>query len=560
MSTARRWEKSYPAELRGYQVKAESLQGNLADFARQGAEQFADNPAFTLVLPTGLHTDLSFAEVDRLSSAFAAYLVKERGLQPGDVLAVQLPNSLHYPITVLGAWKAGLIVTNVNPLYTERELDAQLLDSGAKLLVACDLFAKRAEPVVLQRGVGLVLTSLGDFFPAGVGQAIRQQMAAQTGPALSAGLLFQRFEDVLALGLELDAPRHHPVALYQYTGGTTGKSKGAVLTHANLLAVLSMAEDYISAFGAHIEVGDTIATIPPLYHVFAFTFNFLLFFRRGGRNLLIPNPRPLANAFPAFDKFPVRWMTGVDTLYAGLLAEPWLQANPPKLKLAVSGGTSLRQVTAERWRTQVGQILEGYGLTETSCFVSFNPPGAAVRPGTVGLPMPGSEVRIADAEGAELEPGTAGELLVRGPHIIERYLNRPEETRDAFVDGWFRTGDIAVMDEDGYIRIVDRKKDLILVSGFNVYPNEVEDVIAEHPDVGEVAVIGVADGATGEAVCAFVALRRPGLDGEALIRHCRERLTAYKVPKRIEFREQLPKSPIGKILRAELRAGLLQAR
>jgi len=555
MSTARRWENSYPAQLHGYRVRAEALQGNVADFARQGAEKFASNPAFTLVLPTGLHSDLSFLEIDRLSSAFAAYLIIERGLQPGDVLAVQLPNSLHYPITVLGAWKAGLIVTNVNPLYTARELDAQLADSGAKLLVACDLFATRAEQVVLQRGIGLVLTSLSDFFPTSLRQIIQQQMAVPARQALSPDLAFHRFEDVLAMGLELEAVRDYPVALYQYTGGTTGKSKGAVLTHANLLAVLGMAEDYIEAFGVRIAVGDPIATLPPLYHIFAFTFNFLLFFRRGGRNLLTPNPRPLTNVFPVFDRFAVRWMTGVDTLYAGLLAEPWLQANPPKLKLAVSGGSSLRMATAERWRAQVGPIVEGYGLTETSCFVSFNPPGPAARQGSVGLPMPGSEVRIVGAEGVECAPGMPGELLVRGPHIIERYLNRPDETCEAFIEGWFRTGDIATMDEDGYIRIVDRKKDMILVSGFNVYPNEVEDVIAEHPDVSEVAVIGVADDATGEALCAFVALHQPGLDGETLIRHCRERLTAYKVPKRIEFREQLPKSPIGKILRAELRAG-----
>ncbi|MCY1357106.1 Long-chain-fatty-acid--CoA ligase [compost metagenome] len=458
---------------------------------------------------------------------------------------------------MLGAWKAGLIVTNVNPLYTDRELDGQLADSGAKLLIACDLFAKRAEPVVSQRGVGLVLTSLGDVFPAGIGQVIQQRLVEQAGNDLTPAVEFQRFDEALSIGKSrsFDGVRHHPVALYQYTGGTTGRSKGAVLTHANLLAVLQMAEDYIKAFDVIVEAGDTIVTIPPLYHIFAFNFNFLLFFRRGGRNLLIPNPRPLSNVFPAFDKFPVRWMTGVDTLYAGLLAEPWLQANPPKLKLAVSGGTALRPTTAERWRAAVGPILEGYGLTETSCFVSFNPPGAASRAGTVGLPMPGSQVRIADSEGRELAPGEPGELLVRGPHIVERYLNRPDESREAFVEGWFRTGDVAVMDEAGYIRIVDRKKDMILVSGFNVYPNEVEDVIAEHPDVSEVAVVGVADEGTGEAIRAFVSLRRPGLDSEALIRHCRERLTAYKVPKQIVFREQLPKSPIGKILRAELRAG-----
>lgn len=557
MSTSNPWEQSYPSSLRGYRVDPQTLRGSVADFARQGAERFVDAPAFTVVLPNGLHTDLSFAEVDELSDAFAAYLLKAQGLESGDVVAIQLPNSLHYPVAVLGAWKAGLIVTNVNPLYTARELDAQLADSGAKLLVACDLFVGRAETVIAERGIRLVTTSLGDFFPPPVGAAIQQKLAADSGGDLTPRIAHQRFSEVLSIGqgqLPVQA-EPHPVALYQYTGGTTGRSKGAVLSHANLLAVLRMAEDYINAHGVHIEPGESIVTVPPLYHIFAFNFNFLLFFRRGGRNLLVPNPRPLSNVFPAFDKFPVRWMTGVDTLYAGLLAEPWLQANPPKLKLAVSGGTSLRPSTAERWQVAVGQILEGYGLTETSCFISFNPPGPTSRPGTVGLPMPGSEVRIADTEGRELAPGTPGELLVRGPHIVERYLNRPDETAEAFADGWFRTGDIAVMDDEGYIRIVDRKKDMILVSGFNVYPNEVEDVIAEHPDVSEVAVIGVADESTGEAIRAFVALRRPGLDGEAIIRHCRERLTAYKVPKQIVFREQLPKSPIGKILRAELRAG-----
>lgn len=556
MSNGRHWEKSYPAQLRGYRLSADTLAGNVADLARHSAELYADRPAFTLVLPSGLQADLSFTQIEHLSDAFAAYLVQERGLEPGAVLAVQLPNSLHYPIAVLGAWKAGLIVTNVNPLYTERELDAQLADSGAQLLVACDLFAARAAPIAEARGVGLILTRLSDFFPEAVGQVIQQKLAEQAGHSLLPEQPFQLFEEALALGRQLAAmpSRRHPVALYQYTGGTTGRSKGAELTHSNLLSVLRMAEDYVQAFGAKIEAGDVIVTIPPLYHIFAFVFNFLLFLRNGGRNLLIANPRPLANAFPAFDKFPVRWMTGVDTLYAGLLNEPWLQANPPKLKLAVSGGTALRPSTAARWQESVGPILEGYGLTESSCFVAFNPPGGGARAGTVGLPLPGCDVRIAAADGSQLPVGEPGELLVRGPHIMARYLNRPEETREAFVDGWFRTGDIAVMEADGFIRIVDRKKDMVLVSGFNVYPNEVEEVIAEHPDVSEVAVIGVPDANTGEALCAFVALHRPGLDGEAIIHHCRARLTAYKVPRRIEFREQLPKSPIGKILRAQLRS------
>ncbi|MEN0106879.1 MAG: AMP-binding protein, partial [Pseudomonas sp.] len=419
--TTRRWQQHYPEHLRGYHLDAAALAGNLADCAGETAQRFTTAPAFTQVLPNGLSTDLSFAEIDQLSSAFAAYLLHEQGLQAGDVVALQLPNSLHYPIAVLGAWKAGLIVTNVNPLYTARELETQLADSEAKLLVACDLFAKRAQEVVAQRGVALVLTSLGDFFPAPVGQAIQQQLAAQAGDDLIPQVAFERFSQALEQGAQLPfAPRQHPVALYQYTGGTTGKSKGAVLTHANLQAVLAMAEDYLAGFGATVEAGDVIVTIPPLYHIFAFTFNFLLFMRRGARNLLVASPRPLSNAQPAFDNFPVRWMTGVDTLYAGLLAEPWFQANPPKLKLAVSGGTSLRPVTGERWRALVGQILEGYGLTESCCFVAFNPPGPKERPGTVGLPLPGCDVRIADEAGVELAAGTPGELLVRGAHIIER--------------------------------------------------------------------------------------------------------------------------------------------
>ncbi len=361
MSMSKPWQQSYPPSLRDYRIDPQALRGSVADFARHGAEHFADAPAFTIVLPTGLHADITFSEVDALSDAFAAYLLKEQGLKSGDVVAIQLPNSLHYPIAVLGTWKAGLIVTNVNPLYTARELEAQLTDSGAKLLVACDLFVGRAEAVIAEKGVRLVTTSLGDFFPPAVGAAIQQKLAAESGGDLTPRIAHQRFSEALTIGqgqLPVQA-EPHPVALYQYTGGTTGRSKGAVLSHANLLAVLRMAEDYISAHDVYIEPGEAIVTVPPLYHIFAFNFNFLLFFRRGGRNLLVPNPRPLSNVFPAFDKFPVRWMTGVDTLYAGLLAEPWLQANPPKLKLAVSGGTSLRPSTAERGQAAVGQILEG---------------------------------------------------------------------------------------------------------------------------------------------------------------------------------------------------------
>lgn len=549
MTESRLWERRYPPALQNYQLAPELLQGNLAQWPALLAERYGDSPAFTLVLPNGLTADLSFRQVHALSDQFAAWLIDEQKMQVGEVVAIQLPNSLHYPIAVLGAWKAGLIVTNVNPLYTEREVRNQLADSGARLLIACDLFVERAAPVVQALGIALLTTSLGDFFPPEVGRAI----AAQAGVDV-AGL--PRVVDALAAGAALPLPayRANPVALYQYTGGTTGRSKGAVLTHANLQAVLQMAEDYITGFGMPFAPGDVILTVPPLYHIFAFNFNFLLFYRSGGRILLVPNPRPLSNLQPAFEQFAVQWMTGVDTLFAGLLAEPWFLAKPPALKAAVSGGTALRPTTQARWLATAGQILEGYGLTESSCFVAFNPPGEHCRPGTVGLPLPGCDVLIRDAAGNACTVGEPGELLIRGPHVVGSYLNRPDENREAFCDGWFNTGDIAVMDEHGYLRIVDRKKDLILVSGFNVYPNEVEDVLAEHPDVAEVAVVGVPDDSTGEAIRAFVALRSPGVSAEQLILHCRERLTAYKVPRQILFREQLPKSPVGKILRAELRA------
>ncbi|RGP53689.1 AMP-binding protein [Pseudomonas abyssi] len=549
MTESRLWERRYPPALQNYQLAPDLLQGNLAQWPALLAERYGDSPAFTLVLPNGLTADLSFSQVQALSDQLAAWLIDEQQMQVGEVVAVQLPNSLHYPVAVLGAWKAGLIVTNVNPLYTEREVRNQLADSGARLLIACDLFVERAAPIAQALGIALLTTSLGDFFPPEVGRAI----AAQAGVDV-AGL--PRVVDALAAGAALPLPayRANPVALYQYTGGTTGRSKGAVLTHANLQAVLQMAEDYITGFGMPFAPGDVILTVPPLYHIFAFNFNFLLFYRSGGRNLLVPNPRPLSNLQPAFEQFAVHWMTGVDTLFAGLLAEPWFLAKPPALKAAVSGGTALRPTTQARWLATAGQILEGYGLTESSCFVAFNPPGEHCRPGTVGLPLPGCDLLIRDAAGNACTVGEPGELLIRGPHVVGSYLNRPDENREAFCDGWFNTGDIAVMDEQGYLRIVDRKKDLILVSGFNVYPNEVEDVLAEHPDVAEVAVVGVPDDSTGEAIRAFVALRSPGVSAEQLILHCRERLTAYKVPRQILFREQLPKSPVGKILRAELRA------
>ncbi|BEP57231.1 MULTISPECIES: AMP-binding protein [unclassified Variovorax] len=547
------WKDSFPPSLRDYRVDLAALPANAAALASAAADQHHTRAAFGFVLPTGANTARSFKEIDALSDAFAAYLVHELGLKPGQVIAVQLPTCLHYPIAVFGAWKAGLIVTNVNPMYTERELRLQMEDSGAQVLLASDMFLQVAQPVALALRIQLMTASLWDFFDEPIAAAIREKLTAAGSP--TSVTPSTRMVDALQKGAVLEklTRRDHPVALYQYTGGTTGRSKGAVITHQNILATVQLTRDYLNAYEGP-RCAETILTVLPLYHIFAFMVNFLVFFSVGARNLLVPNPRPISNLRSAFEEFQIDWMSGVDTLYAGLLNEPWFKEHPPKLRFAFSGGTALRPSTARAWQAAVCPILEGYGMTETTCIVSCNPPTQEPHLGTVGLPMPGCEVRIVDAGGNNLGPGQRGELLVKGPQVISGYLHAEQESTSAIVDGWLHTGDIAQFEPDGYVRIVDRKKDMILVSGFNVYPNEVEDVLAAHPDIVEAAVIGVPDAATGEAVRAFVVLRDIELSADEIERYCRTQLTAYKVPKQIVFCAQLPKSPVGKILRVQLRA------
>jgi len=546
------WQKSYPQSLRHYEVDLAALPANAATLVIEAADQYQARAAFGFVLPNGARTARSFKEIDALSDAFAGYLVHGLGLKTGQVIAVQLPTCLHYPIAVFGAWKAGLVVTNVNPMYTERELRLQLEDSGAQVLLSSDMFLQVAQPVASALGVRLMTASMWDFFAEPIAAAIRDKFTASGN--LTPTIPFTRMTDALRTGegLEKVARRDHPVALYQYTGGTTGRSKGAVITHQNILATLQMTRDYLEAYDGP-RCGETILTVLPLYHIFAFMVNFLVFFTFGVRNLLAPNPRPVSNLRSAFEEFEIDWMSGVDTLYAGLLNEPWFKEHPPKLRYAFSGGTALRPSTAEAWQALVCPILEGYGMTETTCIVSCNPPTQEPRLGSVGLPMPGCEVRIVDALGNNLGAGERGELLVRGPQVIAGYLHAQQDSASTIVDGWLHTGDIAQFEPDGYVRIVDRKKDMILVSGFNVYPNEVEDVLAAHPGILEAAVVGVPDAATGEAVRAHVVLRDIELSADEIESYCRTQLTAYKVPKQIVFSTQLPKSPVGKILRAQLR-------
>lgn len=546
------WEASYPEVLRNYQLDTSALPANAAEVCTQGAQRFGDQIACCFILPAGVSVERSFHDMEALSSAFATYLVREMGLQPGDVIALQMPTCLHYPIALFGAWKAGLIVTNVNPLYTERELRYQLEDSGAKVLLVADMFLKAALPVAADMKLRVMTASLWDFFPAPVAEAIRNQMMPGGAPALPPSIV--RMSDALEQGQALEPVerRNHSVAMYQYTGGTTGRSKGAIITHQNVVATLKTTRDYLQAYDGE-RYGETILTVLPLYHIFALTVNLLLFYTVGARNVLAPSPRPVSNLKTAFERYPIDWMTGVDTLYAGLLAEPWFQANPPKMRYAFSGGTALRPSTAHAWQALVCPMLEGYGMTETTCIVSCSPPRPNPRTGTVGFPIPSTQVRVVDDEGRDLPQGERGELLVKGPQVVAGYLHAQQDSASSFTDGWLHTGDIALLEPDGMVRIVDRKKDMVLVSGFNVYPNEVEDVLAAHPDIVEAAVIGVPDAHSGEAVKAIVVRRSEALDAAALEQYCRTQLTAYKVPKHIEFVEQLPKSPVGKILRAVLR-------
>lgn len=552
MDRTQPWEALYPPSLQNYKLDLSAMPAHPADFAAEAANLFGSQRAFTIVLPSGHTASLDFTQVDELSDRLAGYFLEDLKLTPGEVVAIQLPNILHYPLAVFGAWKAGLIVTLVNPLYSPREVQQQLADSGAKALIACDLFLKSPESVAATSGVRLVVASLWDFFPVPVSSAVRTALQNEHGNlTLPAG--GARFVDAICDVRASRINARNDVVLYQYTGGTTGRSKAAVITVSNVRSILRMTEDFLAAYGGEYKNGTNL-TVLPLYHIFAFVLGFLAHFRGGSHNVLIPSPRPLSNLKPAFDSFSIDWVAGVDTLFAGLLAEPWFIQRPPRLRYALTGGAAIRPTTANAWEEKVGPMIEGYGMTESTCIIACNPPNATHRIGSVGVPLPGCDVKMVDTADAEVRQGEAGELLVRGPQMIQAYRALPEENAQAFTNGWFRTGDIARIADDGYIEIVDRKKDMVLVSGFNVYPNEVESVISAHPAVVEVAVIGVADDKTGEAVKAFIVGRQADLNVQDIIEHCRQNLAAYKVPKYVVVRDVLPKSPVGKILRAQLRA------
>ena len=560
------WLAHYPSEV-PHELEANSFQ-HLPDLIRAAAATYGKKTAFTQVMPNGMNGSLSFSQVDALSDQFAVYLREGLGLEAGDRVAVQMPNCLSYTIVAFGIFKAGLVLVNTNPLYTQSEMIHQFSDSGAKALVIIDMFADRLPEVLPKTSIEHVVTvKISQYFPAVVAGVIRvtQKFWSKTLPKVT--VPHTLFADALSVGAKAltkeklnsytSALSGGSVAALQYTGGTTGVSKGAMLSHHNLvtntLQLISMCGDYMRP-GKEIVV-----TALPLYHIFAFTINLLGFWHLGARNLLVPSPRPPSNLRRVFENYKVTWMTGVNTLFNALLNERWFTDSPPKhLRASAAGGMALHESVAERWRKLTGTpIVEGYGLTESSPVLTFNPLNGGGKDGTIGIPVPSTMVKCVAEDGSEVAIGEPGELLARGPQIMQGYWNRPEETAKTVVDGWLKTGDIATVDAHGFFTIVDRKKDMILVSGFNVYPNEVEEQIATLEGIQEVGVIGVPDERSGEKVTAFVVAGLNPPSEADVIAHCRKSLAAYKVPGSVQFVDELPKSPIGKILRRELRAQVI---
>lgn len=554
------WITSYPEGVgKDLQPSPYKLLGELPVAL---AARYRKAKAFTAVMPNGMEGVLSFDQVEAFSDDFAAYLRQELGLPAGAKIGIQIPNGLAYPVIVFGILKAGCVLVNINPLYTPREMELVFKDAELAALVSINMFAEKLHEAFRKAPIQhVVLTEAAEFFPAlsraligFVQKRIRKEIP-------NPGFTYTRFAKTLRMGAKWR--RHVDVKTYtsgmggdtlaclQYTGGTTGVCKGAMLTHANILANLAQ---LLSLLGEDLSDKDVILTALPLYHIFAFTVNFLAAFARGGHNILVPSPRPLTNLKAVFAKHDTTFITGVNTLYAGLLNEPWFRENPPKtLRVAGAGGTALQTAVAKRWEEVTGTpIIQGYGLTEASPVITFNPVHR-FKHGTIGLPLPATLVKCVSPTGESLPPGEPGELAARGPQIMAGYWKQPEETENVLKEGWLMTGDIAVMDEEGYFSIVDRRKDMVLVSGFNVYPTEIEDVIMSLEGVKECAVIGVADPVSGEAVKAFIIASHSDLIAEEIQVHCRRNLAAYKVPKHIEFRSDLPKTPVGKILRKDLR-------
>lgn len=549
------WLQSYPEGVPAT-VDLDTY-ASVADLFAQGVAKYRDKVAYV-----SMGVSLTYGEVDRLSRDFAAWLQSVLQLPKGARVALMMPNTLQYPVCMFGALRAGYVVVNCNPLYTPRELEHQLRDAGADVIVIMENFAATLAEVAAHTPLRhVVVTRMGDLL-GGVKGALVNFVVKHVKKLVPAYRLPQALSlpAVLARGRGAAlAPvpiGHADIAFLQYTGGTTGVSKGAMLSHGNIVANVLQAYAWIRP--AIREGEECVVTALPLYHIFALTANCFAFFQIGASNLLIANPRDIPGFVRELARHPFTVITGVNTLFNALLNNPdFSRLDFSRLKVALGGGMAVQKAVAEKWAQVTRKpLVEAYGLTETSPAVTINPLDLREYNGSIGLPLPSTEISIRDDHGLEVAQGQPGELCVRGPQVMQGYFKRPEETAQVFSpDGFLRTGDVAVMDERGFLRLVDRKKDMILVSGFNVYPNEVEDVVAMHPGVLEVAAVGVPDERSGEAVKIFVVRKDPALTAEALIAHCRDNLTGYKVPHRVEFRTELPKTNVGKILRRALKQG-----
>ncbi|MFK7955557.1 MAG: AMP-binding protein [Lysobacterales bacterium] len=529
--------------------------GSIVDVLDQTVASFADRPAYTNMGKT-----LSYADLDRLADQMGGYFQHELKLKTGDRIAIMLPNLLQYPIVLFGALRAGLTVVNTNPLYTARELKHQLNDSGAKAVLALDNFAATLQKVLPETEVQQVLlTSVGDcldFPKRAIVNFTVKRIKKLVPPYQIPGAI--RFRDALAMGAKHSAPKadlsHDHLAFLQYTGGTTGVAKGAMLSHGNIVANMQQSSAWV---GGAISLGEeVIVTALPLYHIFALTSNCLVYMKFGAHNHLITNPRDMDGFVDSLAEIPFTTLTGVNTLFNGLLNHPRFSSlNFSTLKVTLGGGMAVQKAVAEKWKTVTGcALVEAYGLTETSPGACINPVHTEEYNGYIGLPISSTEAVIKDDDGNNLATGEAGELCIKGPQVMQGYWQRPEETAKVMTDdGYLRTGDMAMMTDGGYFKIVDRKKDMILVSGFNVYPNEIEDVVAAHPGVLEVAAIGQDDEKSGEVVKICVVRKDANLTDKMLREYCKEHLTGYKVPRIVTFMDELPKTNVGKILRRELR-------
>ena len=553
MEGTRIWLQNYP---KGVPANIdEDKYSTLVEYISMKCTEFAKRPAFSCMGKT-----LTYKEVHQLSDHFGAYL-HSRGLLPGDKVAIMMPNLLQYPIALFGCLKAGLTIVNTNPLYTPREMEHQFTDSEVKGIVIAENFAANLEKILPNTSISTIITtSIGELLGAVKGLLVNTAIKHVKKMVPKYNLPNTvTFKEAIRQGKKFKLPQfeNHSdrVVVHQYTGGTTGVSKGAMLTNQNLVSnmmqIKAFLDPYIEGDGS-----DQVVLCPlPLYHIFAFSCNCLAMMSIGALSVLITNPRDLDSVIKEFTKFKVTGMTGVNTLFNALNNHAdFAKQDFSKMILANAGGTALQSKVAEEFEAITGiKIAEGYGMTEASPVVTTNPKGG-VRIGTIGIPVPSTDVRIVNEEGQVIPIGEVGELQVKGPQVMKGYYKRPDETAKTITaDGWLNTGDIAMMDKDGYFKIVDRKKDMILVSGFNVYPNEIEDVVSRHEKVDEVAAIGIPDDKSGEVVKIFVTLKDSTLKKEELIAYCREEMTGYKIPKHIEFVSELPKSNVGKILRRELR-------